>query len=140
MAIDVRRVGLAAFAAALEDAHPPANQRRKQLSGGGALLPGAAIVTGSRLLIGSRSQELINQLQQRLNLGALDRTELSQDELEDDSPQGSDEEELEEDEERVSGTEQEDPEAENQEELQDNEPEEKPQRSRRRTKTRGHAE
>jgi hypothetical protein len=68
MAIDLRRVVLAAVQAALEepDPGPAKKQRKKRLSGGRAVLIGAGLMTAGRLAAAGRGRGMLESLQERL--------------------------------------------------------------------------
>jgi hypothetical protein len=68
MAIDMRRVVLAAVQAALEEPEPgPARKKRKKrLSGGRAVLIGAGLMTAGRLAAAGRGRGMLESLQERL--------------------------------------------------------------------------
>jgi hypothetical protein len=70
MAIDMRRVVLAAVQAALEEPDPGAGRqkkkKKKRLSGGRAVLIGAGLMTAGRLAASGRGRGMLESLQQRL--------------------------------------------------------------------------
>jgi hypothetical protein len=70
MAIDTRRVIMAAVEAALDDvmsAAPKPDKKKRRLPAGRALLLGAGIVTAARVATGSKSRELLGSVQDRLD-------------------------------------------------------------------------
>jgi hypothetical protein len=70
MAIDTRRVILAAVEAAIDDvasaAPKPRSKERRRLPAGPAFLLGAGMVTAARVAVGSRGRELLGSVQERL--------------------------------------------------------------------------
>jgi hypothetical protein len=70
MAIDTRRVILAAVEAAIDDvmsaAPKPKGKKRRGLPPGRAILLGAGVVTAARVATGSRSRKLLDSVQERL--------------------------------------------------------------------------
>jgi hypothetical protein len=71
MAIDTRRVILAAVEAAIDDVasaapKPSKGKDRRRLPAGRAILLGAGMVTAARLATGSRARELVESVQERL--------------------------------------------------------------------------
>ena len=69
MAIDTRRVIMAAVEAALDDvmsAAKPEPRKRSHLPAGRAFLLGAGVVTAARLVTSSRGRELRESVQERL--------------------------------------------------------------------------
>jgi hypothetical protein len=121
MAIDIRRVALAAVQAALEEPDPgPSKQKRKKrLSGGRAVLIGAGLMTVGRLAAAGRGRGMLESVQQRLG-----DHELPEDEyLDTDVDEDEDEERDDEDEERDG--EEEDFEGEEEEDFEDEEDEER---------------
>jgi hypothetical protein len=69
MAIDTRRVILAAVEAAIDDvvsAAPKPKKKRRGLPAGRAFLIGAGVVTAARLATGDRSRQLLDSVQERL--------------------------------------------------------------------------
>jgi hypothetical protein len=107
MAIDMRRVALAAVQAALEEPDPgPSKQKRKKrLSGGRAVLIGAGLMTAGRLAAAGRGRGMLESVQQRLGDHELPDDEYLdtdvEDEDEDEEEDFEDEEEEEEEEERT---------------------------------------
>ncbi len=68
MAIDTRRVILAAVEAALDDvmSAAPTRKKRKKLPGGRAFLLGAGVVTAARLAKSPRARQLVESAQEKL--------------------------------------------------------------------------
>jgi hypothetical protein len=71
MAIDTRRVILAALEAAVDDVvsaapTPSKSKERKRLPAGRAFLLGAGMVTAARLATGPRARQLVDSVQGRL--------------------------------------------------------------------------
>lgn len=68
MAIDTRRVIMAAVEAALDDVMSvaPEPDKRRRLPAGRAFMLGVGIVTAARLATSSRSRQLLDSVQERL--------------------------------------------------------------------------
>ena len=136
MAIDIRRVLQAAFEAATQQtpSQSEPKPRKPHLSAGKGLLLGAGVVTVGRLVAGSKGQELLGSLQQRIEEYVeepeAEDEEDFEDEEESEEPEAEDEEDFE-DEDDI-----EEPEAEDEEDFEDEQEDEEPPRERRRARSR----
>ncbi len=101
MAVDVRRMTIAAVEAAFDQYEQAQEKRRRRLPAARALLVGAAVATAARVAWGSRGQGLLDSLEERLGGLEGDRNQQDddfdeQDDAEFDEPEAEEEPEFDE--------------------------------------------